>query len=160
MSIVINDINALDPENQLLTIENNIIVKRVTLTLNELFNLLKDFSNHNALKKSEMKKSNFLKDVEWAKRLAEIVLSDYNKEEQIPNEQDLYMNPININDIKTDNIIVKRVTSINDLLSRYVKFRDFGLAAYDKYFIAYKIDDKIKFLTFYSPELNNDNLTN
>lgn len=80
MSIVINDINALDPENQLLTIENN--------------------------------------------------------------------------------IIVKRVTSINDLLSRYVKFRDFGLAAYDKYFIAYKIDDKIKFLTFYSPELNNDNLTN
>ena len=64
MSIVINDINALDPENQLLTIENNIIVKRVTLTLNELFNLLKDFSNHNALKKSEMKKSNFLKDVE------------------------------------------------------------------------------------------------
>lgn len=80
MSIVINDINALDPENQLLTIENN--------------------------------------------------------------------------------IIVKRVTSINDPLSRYVKFRDFGLAAYDKYFIAYKIDDKIKFLTFYSPELNNDNLTN
>lgn len=80
MSIVINDINALDPENQLLTIENN--------------------------------------------------------------------------------IIVKRVTSINDLLSRYVKFRDFGLAAYDKYFIAYKIDDKIKFLTLYSPELNNDNLTN
>ena len=80
MSIVINDINALDPEIQLLTIENN--------------------------------------------------------------------------------IIVKRVTSINDPLSRYVKFRDFGLAAYDKYFIAYKIDDKIKFLTFYSPELNNDNLTN
>lgn len=80
MSIVINDINALDPENQLLTIENN--------------------------------------------------------------------------------IIVKRVTSINDPLSRYVKFRDFGLAAYDKYFIAYKIDDKIKFLTFYLPELNNDNLTN
>ena len=80
MSIVINDINVLDPENQLLTIENN--------------------------------------------------------------------------------IIVKRVTSINDPLSRYVKFRDFGLAAYDKYFIAYKIDDKIKFLTFYSPELNNDNLTN
>ena len=80
MSIVINDINALDPENQLLTIENN--------------------------------------------------------------------------------IIVKRVTSINDPLSRYVKFRDFGLAGYDKYFIAYKIDDKIKFLTFYLPELNNDNLTN
>ena len=53
------------------------------------------------------------------------------------------MNPININNIKTDNIIAKRVTSINDPLSRYVKFRDFGLAAYDKYFLGCKIDDKI-----------------
>ena len=70
------------------------------------------------------------------------------------------MNPINVNNIKTDNIIVKRVTSINDPLSRYVKFRDFGLAAYNKYFIGYKIDNTIKFLTFYSPELSNDNLTN
>ena len=134
MSIVINDINALGPGNQLLTIENSI---------NELFNLLKDFTNNNALKKSEMKKSSFLKDIESAKRLIEIVHSDYNKEEQIPNEEDLCMNPININNIKTDNIIVKRVTNINDPLSRYVKFRDFGLAAYDKYFLGYKIDDKI-----------------
>ena len=103
MSIVINDINALGPGNQLLTIENSI---------NELFNLLKDFTNNNALKKSEMKKSSFLKDIESAKRLIEIVHSDYNKEEQIPNEEDLCMNPININNIKTDSIIVKRVTSI------------------------------------------------
>ena len=60
MSLGINDINALDPWNQLLTIENSI---------NELFNLLKDFNNNNALKKSKMKKSSFLKDVESAKRL-------------------------------------------------------------------------------------------
>ena len=50
MSIVINDINALGPGNQVLTIENSI---------NELFNLLKDFNNNNALKKSKMKKSSF-----------------------------------------------------------------------------------------------------
>ena len=63
MSLVINDINALDPWNQLLTIENSI---------NELFNLLKDFNNNNALKKSKMKKSSFLKDVESVKRLIDI----------------------------------------------------------------------------------------
>lgn len=48
MSIVIKDINALNPKNQLLEIKNS---------MNELFNLLKDFDYINALKKSEMKKS-------------------------------------------------------------------------------------------------------
>ena len=48
MSIVIKDINALNPKNQLLEIKNS---------MNELFNLLKDCDYINAVKKSEMKKS-------------------------------------------------------------------------------------------------------